>query len=127
MSDAEVKVWVDKYVAAWRVPAAQLAEIFTEDVSYRPSPWEEPVRGLGQLGPFWDTARAGHNEAFELEREVIAVQNNTAVVRVRVDYAHDTPSKWRDLWVLEFNEAGLCRVFEEWPFAEDQFDGQEPS
>ena len=40
--------------------------------------------------------------------------------RVEVVYAHE---RWRDLWVLRFDDDGRCRAFEEWPFAPDQPDG----
>ncbi len=125
MKHSQVLAWVDEYVAAWRTPGiARLAKVFAENVSYRLSPWKEPIQGLAKLGPFWEQTRDGHDEVFELQSEIIAVENNTAVVRLQVDYANDTPRKWRDLWILTFDSDGLCCAFEEWPFAEGQYDGQ---
>jgi hypothetical protein len=54
----------------------------------------------------------------------VAVDADTAVVRVEVDYERGRP--WRDLWVLRFAVDGRCRHFEEWPFAHDQPDGHQP-
>jgi hypothetical protein len=34
-------------------------------------------------------------------------------------------SRWLDLWVLRFDDAGRCTAFEEWPFAPGQADGHE--
>ncbi len=125
MDHSQVDAWIDEYVAAWRAPGtSQLAHVFSEDIKYRPSPWKEPIQGLIELGEFWEEGRAGHDEVFELQSEVIALEKNTAVVRITVDYANDTPAKWRDLWILKFNDNGLCCAFEEWPFAKRQFDGQ---
>jgi len=47
---------------------------------------------------------------------VVAVDGDTAVVRVAVDYGDPVTSRWLDLWVLRFDEAGRCRAFEEWPW-----------
>jgi hypothetical protein len=54
----------------------------------------------------------------------VAVDGDTAVVRVAVDYRGKKHTRWRDLWVIRFAPDGRCRTFEEWPFAPDQDDGQ---
>lgn len=124
MDRLHVLAWVDEYVVAWRAPGTlRLAAIFSEDIEYRLSPWKKPIQGLAKLGEFWEEGRAGHDEGFELKSEVIAIEENTAVVRIAVDYANDTPAKWRVLWILKFNDDNLCCVFEEWPFAKGKYDG----
>ena len=55
--------------------------------------------------------------------EVVAVDGQSAVVRVAVSYGAPVTSSWRDLWVLGFAEDGRCSRFEEWPFRPDQPDG----
>ena len=62
-------------------------------------------------------------EAFTLDWEVVAVDGDTAVVRAQVDYEDAESGRWRDLWVLRFDDEGRCRAFEEWPFAPEQPDG----
>ena len=124
MDRAQVSRWVDAYEQVWRtVGTDRLAEVFTPDVSYRPSPWKEPIRGLEELARFWDRAREGADERFTMARDVVAVDDKTAVVRLVVDYLEEAPGQWRDLWVIEFDDDGRCRSFEEWPFAPDQDDG----
>ena len=124
MDRAQVSRWVDAYEQVWRtVGTDRLAEVFTLDVSYRPSPWKEPIRGLEELARFWDRAREGADERFTMARDVVAVDDKTAVVRLAVDYLEEAPGQWRDLWVIEFDDDGRCRSFEEWPFAPDQDDG----
>ena len=54
---------------------------------------------------------------------LVAVDGQVAVVRVAVHY--DDGQRWRDLWLLNFDEEGRCEHFEEWPFAPDQPDGHE--
>ncbi|MGH8990979.1 MAG: nuclear transport factor 2 family protein [Acidimicrobiia bacterium] len=119
--------WVAAYEQAWRTPGTdQLADLFSPDVSYLPSPWAEPLDGLDALAPFWEKGRDGPDEPFTLASEIVAVEGSTAVVRVSVDYlgGADT-SRWRDLWVLGFAPDGRCASFEEWPFAPGQPDGHE--
>ncbi|HEY8526801.1 MAG TPA: nuclear transport factor 2 family protein [Acidimicrobiales bacterium] len=124
MDRAAVEAWVAGYERAWRTAGTEpLAELFTPDVSYFMSPWREPVEGLDRLGPWWESEREGPDEPFTMTSEVVAVDGDTAVVRVAVEYHRDPPTRWRDLWVLRFDGEGRCRVFEEWPFAPGQPDG----
>jgi hypothetical protein len=116
--------WVEAYERAWRTPGTgQLGDVFSRDVSYRPSPWAPVVSGLENLSEFWESEREGPDEPFVLSSEVVAVEGTTAVVGVSVDYLGADTSRWRDLWVLKFTEDGRCAAFEEWPFAPDQPDG----
>ncbi len=119
----EVAEWIERYEAAWRAPGVgALGELFTEDVSYRPSPWAKPLNGLAQLGALWEAERSGSDEAFSMTSDVVALDPPLAVVRVAVRYAAPDV-RWRDLWLLTFAEDGRCRTYEEWPFAADQADG----
>ena len=121
---ADVAGWVDRYVAAWRTPGvAALAELFAADARYVVSPWRPPIVGLDAIGSFWEAGRDGADERFDLTFEVVAVDGDTGVVRVAVDYA--TGDRWRDLWVLRFDGQGRCAELEEWPFAPGQPDGQD--
>ncbi len=116
--------WVQSYVDVWRAPGTErLAEIFTDDASYLPSPWREPIVGLDALAEWWEQERDGPDEQFQLDSDVVAVDGDTAVVRVEVAYG--TGSSWRDLWVLRFAPDGRCASFEEWPFSPTQRDGHE--
>jgi ketosteroid isomerase-like protein len=124
MQRSEVERWVGEYERAWRTPGTgPLADLFTPDVSYLPSPWATPIQGLDAVGEFWEAERKGPDEPFDMTSEVLAVEGTTAVVRVSVDYGEPLFSRWRDLWVLRFADDGGCAEFEEWPFAPQQRDG----
>lgn len=115
--------WVDAYERAWRSPGTdQLAELFAPEATYLPSPWATPITGLDEIARFWDAERDGPDERFTMTSETIATDEDTAVVRVSVDYMAGA-SRWRDLWVLRFDPDGRCSAFEEWPFAPNQPDG----
>jgi hypothetical protein len=120
--------WVEVYEHAWRSPGTgALAELFTPEVVYSPSPWSSPLEGLEALARFWDAERDGPDERFTLTSEIVAVERDTAVVRLAVDYLGADTSQWRDLWVLRFDPDGRCVAFEEWPFTPGQHDGHAPS
>lgn len=125
MGYSEVQAWIDKYVSAWRSPGtAKLADLFTDDITYSPSPWKKPLHGLEEIKPFWEQARSGPEEVFDLGSEIVAIEGQTAVVRIAVEYANDKPSQWRDLWIIKLDDTGRCSSFEEWPFYPEQDDGQ---
>ncbi len=51
-----------------------------------------------------------------MESAIIAVDGDTAAVRLEVSYVGLPRIEYRDLWILEFDQAGRCRSIEEWPF-----------
>jgi ketosteroid isomerase-like protein len=122
---AHVDSWVAGYEAAWRTAGTEgLGALFTPDATYSLSPWREPpVAGLDALAAMWEDGRDGPDEPFTMEHEIVAVEGDTAVVRLAVEYGGTPGGRWRDLWVLRFAADGRCMAFEEWPFAPGQKDG----
>lgn len=119
-----VQRWVDRYEGAWRTPGTdELGRLFADDATYRVSPWARPVEGLAAIAALWEDEREGPDEPFTMASEVVAVDGDTAVVRLAVDYLRPGGTRWRDLWVLRFDADGRCVAFEEWPFAPGQDDG----
>lgn len=118
MTDRDtVDAWITAYERAWRTAGVEsLAELFVDGATYRMSPYEEPARGLGEIGALWERERKGPDEEFTMGSEIIAVEADTAVVRVEVHYPGPEPLEYRDLWVIRFTPDGRCREFEEWPF-----------
>jgi ketosteroid isomerase-like protein len=114
---AMVRRWLAGYEAAWRAAGTQsLAAIFTDDASYRHSPYEEPVTGLDAIRRMWDQDRDGPDEIFTLTTGIVAVDGSTAVVRAEVRYGDPLRQEYRDLWIMRLGEDGRCSWFEEWPY-----------
>ncbi len=112
-----VEDWVARYERAWRTAGTEpLAGLFREDASYRMSPYEEPFAGLDRIGEMWDAERQGPDEAFTMTSEIVAVEGDTAVVRVEVRYGEPMNREYRDLWLIRFAEDGRAAAFEEWPY-----------
>ena len=131
MNRSDVERWIASYERAWRTAGTdELGDLFSPDASYVPSPWAAPVEGLAAIARFWDDEREGPDESFTMAHEILTVDGTTAVVRVSVDYVGGDAvpaQRWRDLWVIRFDDDGRCLAFEEWPFAPGQRDGHEHS
>ena len=106
----DVMTWVDGYERAWRGnDAAGLDRLFTPDVRYLRSAYDDGLRGIDAVREFWP-----EDTPFTMSAAPVAVQGETAVVRVEVHYGGDEPHEYRDLWILRFAEDGRVRHFEEW-------------
>jgi ketosteroid isomerase-like protein len=117
MDRAMLTNWVAAYERAWRTEGTDaLGALFAEDATYRTAPFEEPCRGLSAISAMWEEARDGPDEAFDLESELIAVEGDTGVVRLKVRYGELAPQTYRDIWIVRLDEEGRCTAFEEWPF-----------
>jgi hypothetical protein len=109
--------WIDLYERAWRTNEAGLGlleQLFAADATYRTAPYENPFRGLDEIAGFWEP-RSGPDELFEMSHEIVAVEQDTGVARVKVEY-DDPPHEYTDIWIVVFDERGRCVTFEEWPF-----------
>lgn len=114
---SEVDAWVAAYERAWRAAGTDsLRELFSDDATYRMSPYAEPARGLEEIAALWESEREGPEEPFKMRHEIVAVEGDTAVVRVEVTYGEPRPGEYRDLWIVRLGPDGRCREFEEWPF-----------
>jgi hypothetical protein len=112
-----VTQWIEGYERAWRSPGTTaLAGLFAPDASYRTAPFERPHVGLAGISELWEAERAGPDETFQMTSELVAADRATAVVRVEVFYGAPISRHYRDIWIVRFNDAGLCIAFEEWPF-----------
>ncbi len=109
--------WLKGYERAWRTAGTtSLAALFAPRATYRMSPYEEPVIGLDAIAALWERERDGPGEGFRMSSEVIAVEGDTGVARVKVNYEVGDVPEYLDLWIVRFDGTGVCVEFEEWPF-----------
>ncbi len=119
-----VEAWIARYVELWRAAGTErLGELFTDDARYSTGPYEKPRTGLEAIARMWDEERISHTESFEIETEIVAVDGDTAVIRVEVDYGEPRVQQYRDLWIARLDSDGRCTSFEEWPFWPPGTDG----
>ena len=109
--------WIAAYETAWRTAGtAPLGRLFTEDATYRPAPFDEPIAGVGAIARYWEGERDGPEEVFTLTSEIVAAEGDTAVARLEIVYGEPLQRTYRDLWIITLSSDGRCRHFEEWPF-----------
>ena len=114
MDRDEVMRWVAGYERAWRERDVEAVEgLFTERAAYRPSPYEPSEVGHEAIKTLW---LDDEGTAFTMDAVVVAVDGDTAVVRVDVSYVAPRPQEYRDLWVLRFADDGRVADFEEWAY-----------
>jgi ketosteroid isomerase-like protein len=117
MDRRQVEAWVRAYEKAWRTPGTDAVDsVFTPEATYSPGPFERPFVGLQAIEEMWEAERDGPDELFSMTSDVVAVEGDTAVARVEVDYGDTGRPSYRDLWVIVLDETGRCTWFEEWPF-----------
>ena len=93
-----------------------LGDLFVPDATYQTAPFARPHQGLDAIARLWEAERAGPDEQFTLESEVVAVEGDTGVVRIEVHYGEPLNQVYRDLWIVTLDEGGRCTAFEEWPY-----------
>ena len=81
---------------------------------------DDLVTRLAAIGDLWEREREGPDEPFDMTSAVVAVDGDTAVVRVEVHYDR-SGNEFRDLWVIRFAGDGRCERFEEWPYWPGKF------
>jgi ketosteroid isomerase-like protein len=109
--------WLERYERAWRSPGtAAVRELFTDEATYQLDPYDDPIAGIDAIAAMWEREREGPDEQFTMRSEIVAVEGETAVVRVEVRYRTPAERDYRDLWVLRLRDDGRCSAFEEWPF-----------
>jgi uncharacterized protein (TIGR02246 family) len=114
-----VAAWIDAYVQAWATNSPEdIARLFSEDATYSYSPFDKPVQGRDAIVESW-LKNPDAPGTWEASYEPIAVDGDVAVVHGRSRYFKDSArtqlkNEWDNIFVIHFDEAGLCRSFGEW-------------
>ncbi len=119
------QAWLDRYTAAWESydPEA-VAALFTEDVSYRYHPYDEPIVGRAAVVASWlgqdESGAASTRDApgtYEAEYTPVAVDGDVVVATGRTRYrevpAGPVVRTYDNCFVLRFDDTGRCREFTE--------------
>jgi hypothetical protein len=117
MDRAAVAKWLDGYIDAWKSnDRAQIASLFTDDVTYRYYPYEEPDRGIDKVVDGWleDPDAPG---TWEASYEPVAVEGNVVVAKGTSRYlpGPETPERiFHNVFLMTFDDDGRCRDFVEY-------------
>ena len=126
MTREEVDRWLAEYIAAWKTyDRDQIAALFTEDITYRYHPYDDPIEGRDEVVKAW-RAEGDHPEAgtrddpgtYDAEYTAVAVDGDTAVATGWSSYKESADGPvartYDNCFVMRFAEDGRCREFTEW-------------
>ena len=126
MDRADAQAWLDRYVSAWlSYDANDIAALFSEDISYRYQPNDDPIIGRKAVVASWlgesDSGSASTRDApgtYAAEYEPIAVDGDVVVATGTSTYRErpDGPIArvYGNCFVMRFDANGQCKEFTEY-------------
>ncbi len=125
MDRAGVQTWLDNYVAAWlSYDADDIRALFTEDITYRYHPYDDPVVGREAVVESWLGESASNSAStrdapgtYAARYAPVAVDDDVAVATGTSSYREypDGPviRTYDNCFVMRFDSGGRCREFTE--------------
>ncbi len=109
--------WLDAYGDAWesRDPD-KAAKLFSEDSSYRVTPYEEPHVGQDGVREYWAGVTANQRN-IQFEYQPLSVNGDTGIAHWSVAFDVEptgTRIELDGIFVLAFDQNGNCRQLQEW-------------
>ena len=126
MDRATAQEWLDRYVAAWlSYDRDEIAALFSEDVSYRYHPYDEPVVGRDEVVASWlgegsadGASTRDEPGTYDAAYSPVAVDGDTVVAtgtsRYREQAGGPVVRTYDNCFVLRFDDAGRCRELTEY-------------
>jgi hypothetical protein len=123
---ADVERWLQAYVEAWKTyEPARIAALFSEDVSYRYHPYDEPLRGRAAVVDSWlgkgeepDPEASDAPGTYDAAYRPVAIDGDTVVAVGSTSYRPDPDAAaskvFDNCFVMRFDADGRCREFTEW-------------
>lgn len=114
---AAADAWLTKYGQAWEERSPDLAsQIFSEDCRYFETPFSAPEIGRSGVFRYWQAVpETQTNVAFRYI--VLAVLSQTVIAHWSASFirlTNQTSVNLDGVFMLEFNDAGLCTTLREW-------------
>jgi len=126
MDHDSAQQWLDRYVAAWLTyDRAATEALFSEDVSYRYHPYDEPISGREAVVASWlgesdDEGGSSRDEpgTYDASYAPVAVEGDVVVATGTSTY-RDEPGGpvtkvYGNCFVMRFDGEGRCREFTEY-------------
>ena len=109
--------WLDRFGRAWETrDPERAAALFSEEGSYRESPFDEPLTGPDEIRARWSSLPKAR-EDIQFAYEVLAITDRWGIARWRGTYTpvnRDTPLELDGILLVSLDEEGRCRDFREW-------------
>lgn len=113
-----LEYWMDGYIEAWTSnDPYDIAALFTPDAVYDPQTAEGEQHGHDEIVAFWQGAD-DQPDNWDFQWQPLVETEEIAIVTGTTRYL-DPPTSYRNLFVIRFNEEGLCTDFTEWYIEEE--------
>jgi len=126
MDHALAQNWLDRYVAAWLTyDPGQIADLFSDDISYRYHPNDVPIVGREAVVASWlgespesDASTRDEPGTYRATYAPVAVDGDFVVATGSTDYLSGpggaVAKVYDNCFVMRFDETGRCREFTEY-------------
>ncbi len=109
--------WLETYGKASRENDLQAsADLFSLDAKYYETPFDEPMIGRDAIYQYWSQGAQRFKDK-ESSYEIISMEDNLGIARWQSQFTAINSGKRLRLdclFLVEFDENGLCSVFREW-------------
>ena len=117
LDEAAFAAWLDRYKAAWeqRDPGAAAA-LFTEDASYRETPYDPPFEGRAEIEAYWAKAVGGQCDV-RFSAKILACAADRGLCHWHATFTAIEGGATIDLdgiFHCRFADPNLVATFEEW-------------
>jgi ketosteroid isomerase-like protein len=123
LTPATAEQWLQRYGDAWeRADPPAAAQLFTEDCQYFETPFSPPACGREGVLRYWSAVPEGQADV-SFRFRLLAVQVNTVVAHWSASFtrrASGSRVALDGVFVLEFDDRGLCRTLREWWHREER-------
>jgi len=126
MDHGSAKDWLDRYVAAWiSYDPKAIGDLFTDDVSYRYHPSDEPTVGRDAVVASWLGETTGQEVStrdapgtYEAAYAPVAIEDDV-VVAIGTSTYYTAPGGpvdaiYDNCFLMRFDESGRCSDFTEY-------------
>ena len=120
------KTWFKALGNAWiTLDPKAAANICAEDVAYYEKLFHEPLRSPKEVENQWEKDLK-YQKDVKFDSEIVAIDNNVGVARFWATFTIINPENNAEttyscdgIFLVELDESGLCKKFEQWPIYKD--------
>lgn len=120
------KSWLDALGSAWvNLDPAAAGLICADDVRYYEKLFHQPLKSPAEVKEQW-RGDLEYQKDVKVDTEIIAIEGNVGVARFWATFTVINPNDKSEkkytcdgIFLVELNEQGLCRKFEQWPIYKD--------
>jgi len=117
MEFAAFRKWLEGYGRAWESRDAKAAaDLFSEEGTYRVTPFTVPLRGRQAIYEYWaEVARTEENIRFEFE--ILSVNAEAGIAHWKSSFVRTPPgleTKLDGIFLISLDATGRCTALREW-------------